>query len=60
MKIVIGVVSLVAVWLTLAITLFAGTGSVEPRPDQHPTIVSTVPAVESEADATDLTIDVSP
>jgi hypothetical protein len=59
-KIVIGVVSLVAVWLTLATTLFAGTGSVEPRPGQHPTIVRTVPALESEGDATDLTIDGSP
>jgi hypothetical protein len=59
-KIVIGVVSLVAVWLTLATTLFAGTGSVEPRPGQHPTIVRTVPALENEGDATDLTIDGNP
>jgi hypothetical protein len=59
-KIVVGVVSLVAVWLTLATTLFAGTGSVEPRPGQHPTVVRTVPAVDSEGDATDLTLDAGP
>jgi hypothetical protein len=59
-KIVIGAVGLVAVWLTLATTLFAGTGSVEPRPGHHPNIVSTVPALDSEGDVTDLTIDASP
>jgi hypothetical protein len=59
-KIVIGVVGLVAVWLTLATTLFAGTGSVEPRPGRHPSVVSTVPAVESEGDTTDLTLDAGP
>ena len=59
-KIVVGVVGLIAVGLTLATTLFAGTGSVEPRPGHHPSIVSTVPALESEGGAADPTIDASP
>jgi hypothetical protein len=57
-KIVIVVVGVVAIWLTLATTLFNGTGSVEPRPGRHPGVVSTVPA-ESEG-VTDLTIDAGP
>jgi len=52
MKIVIGGVSVVAVWLVLAVTLFGGTGSVEPRPDRHPGIVDSVQTTGGAADPT--------
>ena len=42
MKVVIGGVGVVAVWLVLAVTLFNGTGSVQPRPDHRPGIVNSV------------------
>lgn len=42
MKVVIGGVGLVAVWLVLAVTLFNGTGSVHPRPDHRPGVVNSV------------------
>ena len=42
MKVVIGGVGLVAVWLVLAVTLFNGTGSVQPRPDHRPGILNSV------------------
>lgn len=44
MKVVMGGVGLVAVWLVLAVTLFNGTGSVQPRPDHRPGIVNSVDA----------------
>jgi hypothetical protein len=40
-KVVVGVASVVAVWFTLAITLFSGTGPAVPRPELHPGVVST-------------------
>ena len=52
MKVVIGGVSLAAVWLVLALTLFNGTGSVEPRPDHRPGIVNSVETTGSTADPT--------
>jgi hypothetical protein len=57
MKIVIGGVSLVAVWLVLAVTLFNGTGSVQPRPDHRPGIVN---SVETTGGAADPTVDPRP
>jgi len=44
MKVVIGGVGVVAVWLVLAVTLFNGTGSVQPRPAHRPGIVNSVDA----------------
>jgi hypothetical protein len=52
MKIVLGGASLVAVWLVLAVTLFNGTGSVEPRPDHRPGVVNSVEATGGTADQT--------
>ena len=52
MKIVIGGVSIVAVWLVLAVTLFDGTGSVHPRPDQRPGIVNSVETTGGAVDPT--------
>ncbi|HEY7103729.1 MAG TPA: hypothetical protein VH573_18980 [Mycobacteriales bacterium] len=52
MKVVIGGVGLVAVWLVLAVTLFNGTGSVHPRPDQRPGIVNSVDATGGAVDPT--------
>ena len=57
MKIVIGGVSLVAVWLVLALTLFNGTGSVDPRPAHRPGIVD---SVETTGGAADPTVDPRP
>jgi hypothetical protein len=51
-KVVIGGVSLVAVWLVLAVTVFGGTGSVQPRPDRHPGILNSVETTVGTADAT--------
>jgi hypothetical protein len=48
-KIVIGLMSLVIVWLTLATTLFAGTGPARPRPDPRPSVISTVPGLGPDA-----------
>ena len=50
MKVVLGGISLVAVWLVLAVTLFGGTGSVQPRPDRHPGVVDTVETAGGSAD----------
>jgi hypothetical protein len=50
MKVVIGGVGLVAVWLVLAVTLFNGTGSVQPRPDHRPGIVNSVDATGGAVD----------
>ena len=52
MKVVIGGVGLAAVWLVLAVTLFGGTGSVEPRPDRHPGIGNSVETTGGTADPT--------
>lgn len=52
MKVVIGGVSVVAVWLVLALTLFDGTGSVEPRPEHRPGIVDSVQTTGGAADPT--------
>lgn len=57
MKIVIGGVGLVAVWLVLAVTLFDGTGSVHPRPDHRPGIVN---SVQPTGGALDPTLDPRP
>jgi hypothetical protein len=43
-KVVAGLVSVVAVWLTLALTLFSGTGATGHRPGLRPDVVSTTPA----------------
>jgi len=51
-KVVIGGIGLVAVWLVLAVTLFNGTGSVEPRPGPHPGIVDSVQTTGGAADPT--------
>jgi hypothetical protein len=51
-KAVLGGVSLVAIWLVLAVTVFSGTGSVEPRPDRHPGIVDSVETTGGTADPT--------
>jgi hypothetical protein len=57
MKVVLGGVGLVAVWLVLAVTVFSGTGSVEPRPDHHPGILN---SVQTTAGAADSTVDPRP
>ena len=51
-KVVIGGIGLVAVWLVLAVTVFGGTGSVQPRPDRHPGIVDSVQTTVGSADPT--------
>ena len=43
-KVVVGLASVVAVWLTLVLTLFSGTGPAGHRPGLLPDIVSTAPA----------------
>lgn len=52
MKVVMGGIGLVAVWLVLAVTLFSGTGSVEPRPDPHPGTLNSVATTGGTADPT--------
>jgi hypothetical protein len=47
-KVVVGLASVVAVWLTLALTLFSGTGPGGPRPGLLPDVVSTAPATVPE------------
>jgi hypothetical protein len=49
-KIVVGGIGVVAVWLVLAVTLFNGTGSVQPRPGPHPGIVDSVATTGATAD----------
>ena len=51
MKVVIGGVGLVAVWLVLAVTLFNGTGSVQPRPEHRPGVVNSVDATGGTLDS---------
>ena len=43
-KVVVGLASVVAVWLALALTVFSGTGPAGHRPDLRPDVVSTAPA----------------
>ena len=50
MKVVVSGIGLVAVWLVLAVTLFGGTGSVEPRPDRHPRVADTMETAGGAAD----------
>ena len=50
MKVVVSGIGLVAVWLVLAVTLFGGTGSVEPRPDRHPGVADTMETAGGPAD----------
>lgn len=52
LKVVVGGIGVVAVWLVLAVTLFSGTGSVAPRPDPHAGTVNSVATTGGTADPT--------